>query len=199
MLTRGRYVLERILSGEMTEIVVEQIHEYLGTVGENVKAGQVRLEDFVINKRLGKNPEDYPDGKSQPHVQVALRAKARGGSAKAGDVISYVFCVPEGGDKGGAKAAQADCAKSPDEVRKAGSELTIGTWTWHDKRDRANAIRIDYEFYLSHQILPPIERLCEPIEGTDRARLAECLGMLSRWPNSWSCLDPSCRPRPEPL
>lgn len=27
------------------------------------------------------------------------------------------------------------------------------------------------------QILPPIERLCEPIEGTDRARLAECLGL----------------------
>jgi DNA polymerase elongation subunit (family B) len=35
----------------------------------------------------------------------------------------------------------------------------------------------DYEYYLAHQILPPIERLCDPIEGTDRARLAECLGM----------------------
>lgn len=36
----------------------------------------------------------------------------------------------------------------------------------------------DYEHYLAHQVLPPIERLCEPIEGTDRARLAECLGKL---------------------
>lgn len=35
----------------------------------------------------------------------------------------------------------------------------------------------DYEYYVAHQILPPIERLCDPIEGTDRARLAECLGM----------------------
>ena len=35
----------------------------------------------------------------------------------------------------------------------------------------------DYEYYLAHQVLPPIERLCEPIEGTDRARLAECLGI----------------------
>lgn len=34
----------------------------------------------------------------------------------------------------------------------------------------------DYDFYLSQQVLPPIERLCEPIEGTDRSRLAECLG-----------------------
>lgn len=35
----------------------------------------------------------------------------------------------------------------------------------------------DYEYYLAHQVLPPIERLCDPIEGTDRARLAECLGL----------------------
>ena len=34
----------------------------------------------------------------------------------------------------------------------------------------------DHDYYLSQQILPPIERLCERIEGTDRSRLAECLG-----------------------
>jgi len=28
-------------------------------------------------------------------------------------------------------------------------------------------------------VLPPIERLCEHIEGTEKARLAECLGKLS--------------------
>ena len=39
---------------------------------------------------------------------------------------------------------------------------------------------VDYQYYLSQQILPPIERLCEPIEGTDRSRLAECLGKLTR-------------------
>lgn len=36
---------------------------------------------------------------------------------------------------------------------------------------------IDYEYYLSQQLLPPIERLCEPLEGTERSRLAECLGL----------------------
>jgi DNA polymerase alpha subunit A len=124
-----RYVLERILSDQMTEVVVEEIHEYLGTIGANVRACPVRLEDFVINKRLRKNLEDYPDAKSQPHVQVALRAGARGGTAKAGDVVSYVLCVPEGADEKGAppaKAAQADCAKSPDEVRRSDGALKIG-------------------------------------------------------------------------
>jgi DNA polymerase elongation subunit (family B) len=39
--------------------------------------------------------------------------------------------------------------------------------------------RTDFEHYLSQQVLPPIERLCDPIEGTDRSRLAECLGKLT--------------------
>ncbi|KAF8964941.1 hypothetical protein BDZ97DRAFT_1918642 [Flammula alnicola] len=109
-------------------------------------------------KRLAKNPEDYPDAKSQPHVQVALRMKQRGGSAKTGDVIPYIFCLSEGQER--AKSAQADRARHLDEFREAGS-----------------ALKIDYEHYLSHQVLRPIERLCERIEGTDRARLAEGLGL----------------------
>jgi DNA polymerase alpha subunit A len=75
-------------------------------------------------KRLGKNPEDYPDAKSQPHVQVALRMKTRGGSARAGDVIPYIFCLAEGEQS--AKSAQADRAKHPDEIRRAGTDLKIG-------------------------------------------------------------------------
>ncbi|KAI5895199.1 uncharacterized protein SCHCODRAFT_02572448 [Schizophyllum commune H4-8] len=155
----SQYVLDRILSGEPTEIVVEEIHEYLAKIGEDVRGGKVPLDEFIIFKRLGKNPEDYPDAKSQPHVQVALRMKAKGSSARAGDVIPYVFCLPEGEETAG-KTSQADRAKHPDDVRRSGSGLII-----------------DYEHYLSQQVLPPIERLCEPIEGTDRARLAECLGL----------------------
>lgn len=78
----------------------------------------------TVPKRLGKNPEDYPDGKSQPHVQVALRMKARGGTPRAGDVIPYVFCLEAGAET--AKTGQADRAKHPDEVRKVDSDLHIG-------------------------------------------------------------------------
>ncbi|KAG6887799.1 hypothetical protein C0995_012659 [Termitomyces sp. Mi166 len=154
----SQYVLDQILSGEITENVVENIHEYLRTVSDNVREGKIKIDDFIIFKRLGKAPEDYPDAKSQPHVQVALRMKAKGGSPRAGDVIPYVFCLEESGEM--AKTGQAERAKHPDEARRAGSEL-----------------RIDFEYYLAHQVLPPIERLCDPIEGTDRARLAECLGL----------------------
>lgn len=44
----------------------------------------------------------------------------------------------------------------------------------------------DYDFYLDGQILQPILRLCESIEGTDRARLAECLG--ESYDASWQAL-----------
>jgi DNA polymerase alpha subunit A len=39
------------------------------------------------------------------------------------------------------------------------------------------SLTIDFEWYLSNQILPPISRLCEPIEGTSSATLANCLGL----------------------
>ncbi|KAJ7634179.1 DNA polymerase family B-domain-containing protein [Mycena polygramma] len=154
----SQYVLTQILSGEAPEDVVQSIHDYLTTVGQNVRDGKVKLDEFIVHKRLGKNPEDYPDAKSQPHVQVALRMKLRGGDARHGDVIPYVFCLAEGEQT--AKTAQADRAKHPEEFKKVDSGL-----------------KLDMEYYLGHQVLPPIERLCEPIEGTDRSRLAECLGL----------------------
>ncbi|BGP09423.1 DNA-directed DNA polymerase alpha catalytic subunit pol1 [Rhodotorula toruloides] len=151
-------VLDMILSAKATETVIEEIHEYLADLGEKIRNGFKPLDDYIIHKRLGKNPEDYPDAKSLPHVQVALKMKAKGLSAKAGDVIPYIFCVPPNGET--TKTAQAANAHHPDDVRRQGSTL-----------------KIDFEVYLSTQVLPPIERLCEHIEGTEKARLAECLGL----------------------
>lgn len=43
-------MLEQILSGEATEDVVEHIHEYLGTIGGNVREGKVRMDEFIVFK-----------------------------------------------------------------------------------------------------------------------------------------------------
>ena len=45
-----RYVLEQILSGEATENVVENIHEYLTTMGTSVLEGKIKLDEFIIYK-----------------------------------------------------------------------------------------------------------------------------------------------------
>lgn len=154
------YVLEQILSGESTENVVAAIHTYLGEVGEAVRGGSIPLEDYIIFKRLGKDPKAYGSNiAGQPHVHVALQMQQRGLGARMGDVIPYIFCLGEDGSSS-SKSAQADRARHPDELRKENTPL-----------------KIDYEHYLALQILPPIERLCESIQGTDRSRLAECLGL----------------------
>ena len=51
--------------------------------------------------------------------------KSKGGTARAGDVIPYIFCLGSGGES--SKTGQADRARHPDEVRKADKECQIGT------------------------------------------------------------------------
>lgn len=54
----------------------------------------------------------------------------------------------------------------PSEVRKADGGLVI-----------------DKDWYIKHQILPPISRLCGPMEGTDAQQLAFHLGLdMSKYP-----------------
>jgi DNA polymerase alpha subunit A len=36
---------------------------------------------------------------------------------------------------------------------------------------------IDFDWYLNQQVHPPVARLCAPMDGTDVARIAECLGL----------------------
>lgn len=103
--------------------------------------------------------------------------KKKGQPARAGDVISYIFCVGEDGQS--SKTGQADRARHPDEIRKAETTNKIGRYQGMSLLflHVSDISCVDFEHYLSQQILPPIERLCEPLQGTDRSRLAECLGL----------------------
>ncbi|KAJ3412036.1 DNA-directed DNA polymerase alpha catalytic subunit pol1 [Chytridiales sp. JEL 0842] len=149
----SEFVLQKLFSDDARDEMLSKVHDFLTKVGEDVRNGSCPLEKFVINKGLTKNPEDYADVKNQPHVQVALAMKAKGTPARVGDTIPYVICV--GGTGGLASRAQ-----HPDELRKPDSTY-----------------KIDYDYYLANQVLPPVDRLLSPIEGTDQARIATCLGL----------------------
>ncbi|KAF9209565.1 DNA-directed DNA polymerase alpha catalytic subunit pol1 [Haplosporangium sp. Z 27] len=154
----SEYVLTQILSDNQDrEQVVETIHNYLRTVGEETRKGLIPIEKFIVNKGLTKAPEDYADAKSQPHVQVALRLKQQGISFRAGDTVPYVICIDESLPT--QKGSYAERAYFP-------KELTNNP-----------SLKIDFEYYLNQQVHPPLDRLCGPIEGTDATRLAECLGL----------------------
>ena len=153
----SQFCLDQILSGKPREEVVGAIHEHLTALGAAVREGTVPLGRYVVTKQLTKRPEDYPDAKNQPHVQVALRRRAAGkrDGVMPGETIPYIICVDEEG-----KASLADRARSPEEISTSNG-----------------ALKVDVDYYIAQQVFPVICRLVAPIEGTDAAHIAESLGM----------------------
>lgn len=79
--------------------------------------------------------------------------KATGKSVRALDTIPYVVC-----DDGTTNAA-GQRAYHPDDLRKN------------------IQLKVDVEYYLRNQVHPVVTRLMDPIEGTDAAQIAHCLGL----------------------
>ena len=111
---------------------------------------------YTIYTQLGKAPNEYPNSNSMPAVQVALKLMAKGKQIKAKDVMNFVIC----GNSSGSAENAAKNAYPLDEVLAKDSGLVP-----------------DVDYYLHKQILPPVERLCAPISGTNVTLLAECLGL----------------------
>ncbi|CAL4103579.1 unnamed protein product, partial [Meganyctiphanes norvegica] len=150
----GRHILQQILSDQNQDDRIANIHSHLEELKSKLHEGKFGLDILAITKQLTKNPEDYPDKKSLPHVQVALRINSRGGKKlRNGDTVEYVICDD-------------------------GSNLSATQRAYHvDELKNNSNLTVDKNYYLSHQVHPVISRLCDPIEGTDSARIAECLGL----------------------
>jgi DNA polymerase alpha subunit A len=157
----GKFVLDQILSGQDREVSLSNIHSHLEEVAKKMRNNELPLEQYTITKGLSKHPNQYPDAKSQPHVQVAkmmLKAKR---SVNTGDHIPYIITqAMDGSESQNKKSGAADRARHPEEIQRSNGIL-----------------KPDIEWYLSQQILPPISRLCENIDGTSQAMIAEKLGL----------------------
>ncbi|KAF2797422.1 DNA polymeras-like protein alpha catalytic subunit [Melanomma pulvis-pyrius CBS 109.77] len=149
-------LLNFLLSGEDPETVVEKIHDYLRDLAQKMREFTIPPRKYTIFTQLGKNPKEYPNGNSMPSVQVALKLMAKGKHVKAKDVMSFIIT----GESSGSAENAAKNAQPVDEVLKADS-----------------GFKPDIDYYLHKQILPPVERLCAPISGTDITMLAACLGL----------------------
>lgn len=145
-----------LLSGEDPEHVVSKIHDHLRSLAEQMRSNTIALHKYTIYTQLGKAPTEYPNSNSMPSVQVALKLMAKGKHVKAKDVMNFIIC---GSNSGSAENA-AKNAHPLDEVMVKDSGLVP-----------------DVDYYLHKQILPPVERLCAPIQGTNVQLLAECLGL----------------------
>jgi DNA polymerase alpha subunit A len=169
----GNHALDLILSGRAAEDVVGDIHESLRKCRADLVAGAVGMDQFIITKQLTKRPEDYPDAANQAHVQVALRLRDAGKreGCNAGETVPYVIALKtespaediasgRASNQSGGGKGLADRAYHPDEVAAEGSGL-----------------KVDLHYYLTQQVHPVVTRLCQPIEGTDAAHIADCLGL----------------------
>ncbi|KAF7444058.1 DNA polymerase [Pyrenophora tritici-repentis] len=151
-------LLNFLLSGEDPEVVVEKIHNHLRELNKQMREYAIPARKYTIYTQLGKNPKEYPNGGSMPAVQVALRLQSKGKLVKAKDVMSFIIT----GESSGSAENAAKNAFPVDEVLKPDSGL-----------------KPDIDYYLHKQILPPVERLCAPISGTNITLLAACLGLDS--------------------
>ena len=163
----GKFILDIILSGGDREEAVSKIHTHLEEIAKQMRSDELPLEKYVITKGLSKPPSQYPDGKSQPHVQVAKMMLKANRPVNTGDHIPYVITKPVEVDvdkepESKKNRSFAERARHPEEILRS-----------------AGILKPDVEWYLSQQILPPISRLCECIDGTSQAIIADKLGLDS--------------------
>uniref|UniRef100_A0A6Q2YAF3 DNA polymerase n=1 Tax=Esox lucius TaxID=8010 RepID=A0A6Q2YAF3_ESOLU len=150
----GNYVIGQILSDQNRDVIVENIQNHLVELGEKVANGSIPLNQFQIHKALTKDPQDYPDRKSLPHVHVALWINSQSGrKVKAGDTISYIIC------QDGSTLPASQRAYALEQLQKQAG------------------LSLDTQYYLAQQVHPVVGRICEPIEGIDGVLIATWLGL----------------------
>ncbi|KAH7639346.1 dna polymerase alpha catalytic subunit-like protein [Dermatophagoides farinae] len=167
----GEAVLDHILKPDQnSELIADQIHQYIKQLAEQIRSGQLELELFVINKALAKRPEEYGEqGKNLTHVMVALRYNQLnlGKKLGSGDTVPFIICVD------GTKNSPTQRGYHLDEVR----QKLVKQEDSKKENQEKTPFHIDIDYYLSQQVFPIVSRICEPLDGTDAVILAEFLGI----------------------
>ncbi|EAZ62837.2 DNA-directed DNA polymerase alpha Required for mitotic DNA synthesis, premeiotic DNA synthesis, recombination, and full sporulation [Scheffersomyces stipitis CBS 6054] len=149
------FVLMKILSDLDPEKALGDVYDYLEEMSGKIKNNEIAVDKYKINTKLSKDPNNYPNGKSMPQVQVALKLRSDGKVIKAGSVITYVITAPKSDD---------DKSSPPERARAI-----------HELLGKKTDLKPDANYYLEKQIFAPVERLLERIEGIDMVRVAKCL------------------------
>jgi len=125
---------------------VKEAVRYFGDVVKGLLAGRIGIEKLVITKTITKRPESYVG--VQPHVEVVKKMRQRRvlDMPGVGDRIGYVIV------KGTQLLSKR--AEDPAYIKEKG-------------------LVVDSQYYISNQMLPPLERIFCAI-GVDREEL---LGM----------------------
>ncbi|KAI8386945.1 hypothetical protein BD560DRAFT_321341 [Blakeslea trispora] len=143
-------VLQLIFQQEDQSTIVSTIHQYLQDVARKMEKKAYTIDSYIIRKQLTKIPQQYMNSKSNYHVTVAKSIRRAGQMVRVGDTVAYVMC------------------RSPN------SSVTVPCTP---KEVVDGKLEIDIQWYLQKQILPPVYRICQPIDGTDIKQLASQLNV----------------------
>ena len=78
----------KVLNAILKEASPEKAAKIVEEVIEDIRKGNVKLEDLVIHTQLTKNPHEYTQ--MAPHVLAAKKSIERGRDVKRGSIIRYV-------------------------------------------------------------------------------------------------------------
>lgn len=127
----------------------EKAAEYVKGVIEEIKAGKIPLEDYIIYKGLTRKPSKYES--MQAHVKAAMKAAKRGIVYTIGSKVGFV--VTKGVGNIGDRAFPSDLIEDFD-----GEVITDLD---------GNKYKIDKEYYIDHQVLPSVLRILERFGYTE--------------------------------
>ncbi|SMN18593.1 similar to Saccharomyces cerevisiae YNL102W POL1 Catalytic subunit of the DNA polymerase I alpha-primase complex [Maudiozyma saulgeensis] len=163
------HVLNSLLSDNDPESSLQEIYAYLENIRSKVESNEIRIDKYKINTRLSKDPKAYPNGKTMPAVQVAMRMRKAGRVVKAGTVITFVITTGKGAEDDVTDKNMTDSA-----------HFASRAYALNDVMVKSNNLVPDPSYYLEKQIFAPVERLLERIESFDVVRLSEALGLDSK-------------------
>ena len=113
------------------------------------------------------------DAANQAHVQVALRLRTAGKreGVNQGETVPYIIALKTD--------ASAEEIASGRAVNQSSGGKGLADRAYHPDEVSAenSGLKLDLHYYLTQQVHPVVSRLCQPIEGTDAAHIANCLGL----------------------
>ncbi|CAH3175566.1 unnamed protein product [Porites evermanni] len=144
----GNYVLAQILSSQARETIVENIHDYLMS-GMAAALWLPFIVCLVLVRPLLSSMAVlfHVNGQLQRSHGISHNIKQR---RKPWNFTNRLD---------GSTLAASQRAYHPDEFCKS------------------ETLKIDVKYYLANQVHPVVARLCDPIDGTDAAHIAQCLGL----------------------
>lgn len=141
--------VEKIVETEM-EFEQPEINgiEHQTAQVEELHAPVLRVGDFIIKKQLNKKPKDYGDTDQLPHVRVAKWLMAEKGKTDEQLVHHYIpYLIVAKGNSLGEQA------------------MAVDEYDYQVDEKKELYYPVDIDYYKNSQVINPIQRLLEPIEG----------------------------------